>query len=174
MSNIEWFLSTCYWYGDSRNVNICKERTDDIIKTEKGEYELQYSELVTPGSFLDNSVMISMSSRIALNKLVKDSFDAKITLVIECGSFIKDIMILNSYIALPKEMSRADSTINKIFTKQGYQILHLFDETKNCYYKESNDIKAFKYYPDLLENLSKSILIYMSEANLQKENIYDL
>lgn len=174
MSNIEWFLSTCYLYGDSRNVNIWEERTDDIVKTDKGEYELQYSELITPGRFIDNNIMISMGSRIALNKLVKDKFDAKIVLVIECDSFIKDIMILKSYIALPEEISRADSTINKILTKQGYQILHIFDETKNCYYKKSNDIKAFKHYPDLLENLSKSILIYMSEANLQKENIYDL
>ena len=46
--------------------------------------------------------------------------------------------------------------------------IYIFDETGNCYYKNSNDIKAFKHYPDLLGGLSKNILIYMSVANLQK------
>lgn len=166
LSAIEQFLNSCYQYGDNCKIDIEKDRTESPIKTEGGEYELHYSGLITPSSSFDNCIMMDMGSKIALNKLTEKKGDAQIELEIECDSFIGDKMLLKSYIVLPKEVSKPNSTIDKFLRKQDFTILRIFDETVNCYYKTSNDIKAFKHYAGFLSALSESILKYLSYANI--------
>ena len=166
LSAIEQFLNSCYQYGYNCKVDIWKDREEMPIKTEEGEYELHYSELIVPDGSRDNCIMMNMGSKIALNKLTKKKGDAQIELSIECDSFSEDTMLLKSYIVLPKEVSRSNSTIGKSLSKQGYIILRTFDETVNCYYKTSNVVKAFKHYAGFLSTMSESILKYLSCANI--------